>query len=94
MNGNTQPDDSNMTAGISLVHERARLDDLESRVAYQEHWLDTLDQAVAAQERRLSQLERISDLIQRRLREQQRALQGGDDREGGWQSEDERPPHY
>ncbi|MFC3284339.1 SlyX family protein [Litchfieldella rifensis] len=83
-----------MTADVSLAHQRARLDDLESRIAYQEHWLDTLDQAVAAQEQRLSQLERISDLIQRRLREQQQALQAGDDREGGWQPEEDRPPHY
>ncbi|WP_290799012.1 SlyX family protein, partial [Halomonas sp.] len=29
-----------------------RLEALESRIAYQEHWLDTLDEAVATQERR------------------------------------------
>ncbi|PMR66910.1 hypothetical protein CR158_07005 [Halomonas heilongjiangensis] len=69
-----------------------RLDALESRVAYQEHWLDTLDEAVAVQERRLSQLERINTLIQEKLRDQQRALQDADaetPRPG-----DEVPPHY
>ncbi|MFG6159049.1 SlyX family protein [Halomonas sp. 1390] len=69
-----------------------RLEALESRIAYQEHWLDTLDEAVAGQERRLSQLERINVLMQERLRHQQRALQEGD--EAAPRPEDELPPHY
>ncbi|MCP1365153.1 SlyX family protein, partial [Halomonas sp. BBD48] len=51
-----------------------RLEALESRLAYQEHWLDTLDRAVAGQERRLTQLERLSELLQLRLREQHQLL--------------------
>ncbi|WP_458524865.1 SlyX family protein [Onishia taeanensis] len=70
----------------------ARLEGLESRIAYQEHWLDTLDQAVAAQETRLAALERMSELMQARLRQQQHAL---NDSQGDQASlDDERPPHY
>ncbi|MGM0536651.1 MAG: SlyX family protein [Pseudomonadota bacterium] len=69
-----------------------RLEALESRIAYQEHWLDTLDQAVVSQERRLARLERINDLMQDKIREQQRALQEGDAAQP--RPEDELPPHY
>ncbi|MDY7117060.1 SlyX family protein [Halomonas sp. SSL-5] len=69
-----------------------RLEALESRIAYQEHWLDTLDQAVAAQETRLTRLERINALMQQKIREQQRALQEGDAAQP--RPEDELPPHY
>ncbi len=88
MNSDTQRDDSSMSPEASLA---ARLDALESRIAYQEHWLDTLDQAVAGQERRLAQLERINALMQERLRDQQRALQ---DTEMAPSPGDEVPPHY
>ncbi|WP_192035462.1 SlyX family protein [Halomonas sp. YLGW01] len=70
----------------------ARLEGLESRIAYQEHWLDTLDQAVAAQETRLATLERMSELMQARLRQQQRALDDGSGEQASL--DDERPPHY
>ncbi|ATJ84215.1 SlyX family protein [Halomonas beimenensis] len=70
----------------------ARLEALESRLAYQEHWLDTLDRAVAQQERRLMQLERLNELMQNKLREQQRALQEADTTTP--RPEDEVPPHY
>ena len=69
-----------------------RLEALESRLAYQEHWLDTLDEAVATQEQRLTRLERINDLMQEKLRDQQRALQEGDATAPG--PGDEVPPHY
>ena len=69
-----------------------RLEALESRIAYQEHWLDTLDEAVATQERRLARLERINDLMQQKLRDQQQALQEGDAAQP--RPEDELPPHY
>ena len=72
MNSDTQRDDSSMSPENALA---ARLEALESRIAYQEHWLDTLDQAVAGQERRLAQLERINALMQEKLRDQQQALQ-------------------
>ncbi|MFP4262317.1 MAG: SlyX family protein [Halomonas sp.] len=70
----------------------ARLEALESRLAYQEHWLDTLDEAIAAQEARLARLERINALMQQKLREQQRALREGDATSP--RPEDEVPPHY
>ena len=40
-----------MTNELSPAELAQRLESLESRLAYQEHWLDTLDQAVAQQER-------------------------------------------
>lgn len=92
MNGDTQRHDSNMGADQASHDLMARLEALESRIAYQEHWLDTLDQAVAAQERRLATLERINDLMQEKIREQQRALQEGDATAPG--PMDEVPPHY
>ncbi|QOR40737.1 SlyX family protein [Billgrantia diversa] len=70
----------------------SRLEALESRIAYQEHWLDTLDEAVASQERRLAQLERINSLMQEKLRDQQRALQ--DSEMAAPSPQDEVPPHY
>ena len=69
-----------------------RLEALESRIAYQEHWLDTLDEAVAGQEQRLSRLERLNALMQEKIRDQQRALQAGDTPIPG--AADEVPPHY
>ncbi|WP_229803559.1 SlyX family protein [Litchfieldella qijiaojingensis] len=83
-----------MTKDDSLAHCCARLDDLESRIAYQEHWLESLDRAVAAQEKRLAQLERLNELMQQRLREQQRTLQESDRDDTGFRPEDEIPPHY
>lgn len=70
----------------------ARLEALESRLAYQEHWLDTLDRTVAAQEKRLMQLERLNELMQHKLREQRQALQEVDTATP--RPEDEVPPHY
>lgn len=75
----------------SLARLEARLDTLESRTAYQEHWLDQLDRAVADQERRLAELLRLSELMQQRLREQRHAL---DDRIGDFDPAQETPPHY
>jgi SlyX protein len=96
MNGNTQRSDSTMTNDNTLDRLEKRLEALESRLAYQEHWLDTLDQAVAGQERRLTQLERLSELLQLRLREQHQLLQSqnGGPGEEGYRLEDEVPPHY
>lgn len=91
MNGNTQGSDSSMIENDALTRLETRLEAIESRLAYQEHWLDTLDRAVAGQERRLAQLERVNDLMQQRLREQHQALQALD---SGPEAADERPPHY
>ncbi|MGR2738278.1 SlyX family protein [Billgrantia sp. Q4P2] len=89
MNSDTQRDDSSMSLSQALA---TRLEALESRIAYQEHWLDTLDEAVASQERRLAQLERINALMQEKLRDQQRALQ--DSEMAAPNPQDEVPPHY
>ncbi|PSJ22926.1 hypothetical protein CVH10_03270 [Halomonas sp. ND22Bw] len=70
----------------------ARLEALESRLAYQEHWLDTLDRTVATQEKRLMQLERLNELMQHKLREQRQALQEAETATP--RPEDEVPPHY
>ena len=69
-----------------------RVEDLESRLAYQEHWLDSLDATIASQERRMMELERINRLMQQRLRE----LSADNERDLGDAPgpEDERPPHY
>lgn len=70
-----------------------RLEALETRLAYQEHWLDTLDQAVAQQERRLDKLEQLSALMRERLREQHQTLSAQNDG-GAHRLEDDVPPHY
>ena len=81
-----------MRTDTTPVELARRLEALESRIAYQEHWLDTLDAAVAGQEQRLSQLERLNALMTERLRDQQRALQENDTVTPG--PGDEVPPHY
>ncbi len=92
MNDDTQRKDSSMSLHRASGDLAERLEALESRIAYQEHWLDTLDEAVATQERRLTRLERINDLMQEKLRDQQRALQEGDAAAPG--PGEEVPPHY
>jgi SlyX protein len=71
----------------------ARLEELETRLAYQEDWLDTLDQTVIDQQRRLDALEKISALMRKRLREQSHEQpQASSASEAA--PDDERPPHY
>lgn len=91
MNGDTPPANTNMGEEATSAALARRLEALESRIAYQEHWLDTLDRAVAAQERRLTQLERFNALMQEKLRDQQRALREHDALP---RPQDEIPPHY
>ncbi|GAB2728690.1 SlyX family protein [Halomonas garicola] len=71
----------------------ARLDALESRLAFQEDWLDTLDQAVIEQQRRLQALEELSALMRERLREYGRADSDAAGTAGSG-PEHEVPPHY
>lgn len=95
MNSNTQRSDSSMLDNDTLTRLEQRLEALESRLAYQEHWLDTLDEALAGQERRLTQLERLSELLQHRLRDQHQLLQAQDSGgNGAYRPADEIPPHY
>ncbi|HCR99004.1 MULTISPECIES: SlyX family protein [Halomonas] len=82
-----------MTQDFSPAELNQLFENLESRLAYQEHWLDTLDQAVAQQEKRLAKLEQLSALMRERLREQHQAFQAGD-HQGESRPEDEVPPHY
>jgi SlyX protein len=86
MNDDTQREDS--TTALEMAR---RLEAIENRIAFQEHWLDTLDAAVAGQEQRLSHLERLNTLMKERLRDQQRALQDNDTTTPG--PADEVPPH-
>ncbi|PMR80336.1 SlyX family protein [Halomonas urumqiensis] len=81
-----------MSAEQASLDLSRRLEALETRIAYQEHWLDTLDEAVATQETRLATLERINQLMQEKLRDQQRALSDND--MAAPRPEDELPPHY
>lgn len=81
-----------MIENDTLTRLEARLEALESRLAYQEHWLDTLDQALAGQAQQLERLERINELMQQRLRDQRQTLEALD--APGTGDEDERPPHY
>ncbi|WP_338066166.1 SlyX family protein [Billgrantia endophytica] len=92
INGDTQRDDSSMSPAQAPAWLESRLEALESRIAYQEHWLALLDETVARQDRRLVQLERINAMMQEKLREQQQALQEGEMAEP--RPEDEIPPHY
>jgi len=92
MNGDTQPENTTMSTDATPAELARRLEALESRIAYQEHWLDTLDEAVAGQEQRLSCLERLNALMQEKIRDQQRALQENDTATPG--PADEVPPHY
>jgi SlyX protein len=92
MSSDTQGNDSTMGLSSAPDDWTRRMEALESRIAFQEHWLDTLDDAVAGQEQRLTRLERLNTLMQERLRDQQRALQENDT--AASRPEDELPPHY
>lgn len=81
-----------MIENDTLTRLEARLEALESRLAYQEHWLDSLDQALAGQAQRLDRLERVNALMQQRLRDQHQTLEALD--APGTSGADERPPHY
>lgn len=85
--------DVTMTQALSSAELYQRLETLETRLAYQEHWLDTLDHAVAQQERRLEKLEHISALMRERLRDQHQNLSSSDSTATP-RLKDDVPPHY
>jgi SlyX protein len=82
-----------MTQALSPAELYQRLEALETRLAYQEHWLDTLDHAVAQQDRRLETLEHISALMRERLRDQHQNSSHSDNATAP-RPEDDVPPHY
>ncbi|SHM12131.1 SlyX family protein [Vreelandella subglaciescola] len=86
-----------MPHNLSPAALDARLEALETRLAYQEDWLDTLDQTVIDQQRRLDALEKISALMRERLRERSHEPSHGQTPTPGESDappDDERPPHY
>nr|WP_300312105.1 SlyX family protein [Halomonas sp.] len=90
MNNDTPQRESITETTESSAETAQRLEAIESRLAYQEHWLDTLDAAIAQQERRLMELERLSRMMQERMRE----LRSADSLGPAPGPEDELPPHY
>ncbi|MEC8917277.1 SlyX family protein [Salinicola sp. MIT1003] len=92
MKDDTQPWKSNTVEPTSRMSLEARLDALESRVAFQDDWLETLDRLVREQASELEKLTRLNQLMRERLSEQRQAIDelGGDVP----RPEDELPPHY
>lgn len=92
MNDDTQPPKSNTAIRPSRMSLEARLEALESRLAFQDDWLETLDKLVREQGEEIERLTRINALMRERLREQRQAI---DDLGGDLpRPEDELPPHY
>ncbi|OLO06014.1 MULTISPECIES: SlyX family protein [Salinicola] len=92
MKDDTHPRKSNTVAPPSRMDLEARLDALESRVAFQDDWLETLDRLITEQAGELERLTRVNTLMRERLSEQRQAI----DELGGEmpRPEDELPPHY
>ena len=67
-----------------------RLDEIESRLAWQDDLLDALNKTVAMQQQQLVQMEKICRQLMERLGEVTDLLQA---RQGGG-AMDEKPPHY
>ena len=69
------------------VTPEQRLDDIESRLAWQEDLLDTLNKTVALQQQQMLQMEKVCRNLIERLNEVASLLEGK-------QIVDEKPPHY
>lgn len=65
----------------------ARVEELESQVAFQAELNDSLDATVARQDREIMELKRQLEALRERLREFGEALPGP-------AAQDETPPHY
>jgi len=92
MKNDAQPWKSNTVEPPSRTASEARLDALESRLAFQDDWLETLDRLVREQADELERLTRVNTLMRERLSEQRQAI---DDLGGEVpRPEDELPPHY
>lgn len=92
MNDDTQPAKSNTATTSPGTGWEARLEAIESRLAFQEDWLETLDRLMREQAGETERLKRIITLMQQQLREQRQAL--GDPGGATPTPEDELPPHY
>lgn len=68
------------------MSDESRLDDLESRIAFQEDTIDKLSDIVARQEKELDQLKRMVLILSTQLRN----FDSGD----SIPKADEIPPHY
>lgn len=92
MKDDTQRRKSTTVATPPRTTPEARLDELESRLAFQDDWLETLDRLVREQASELERLTRVNTLMRERLSEQRQAI---DDLGGDMPTmEDELPPHY
>ncbi len=68
------------------MNEHSRLEDLESRIAFQEDAIDKLSDVIARQEKELDQLKRMVLILSTQIKE----VDSGD----RLANADERPPHY
>ncbi|WP_456268171.1 SlyX family protein [Kushneria sp. AK178] len=66
-----------------------RINDMESRLAWQEDWLERLDETLITQNATIERLERLCNLMAQRLGEQRESLESLQA-----DSAEERPPHY
>nr|WP_320051196.1 SlyX family protein [uncultured Desulfuromonas sp.] len=65
-----------------------RINDLESRIAFQEHTIQELQDLVATHQKQLYDMEEALKVMARRLSQMSSASSGAGS------SDDERPPHY
>lgn len=92
MKYDAQPVESNTPAEPERTPLEARVEALESRLAFQEDWLETLDRRLYEHTAEIERLTRLNSLMRERLREQRQAIDDlGDDSP---EPRDELPPHY
>ena len=65
-----------------------RINDLESRIAFQEHTIQELQDLVATHQKQLYDMEEALKVMARRVSQMSAASSGAGS------SDDERPPHY
>lgn len=82
--------DSNTPIHTLLEHQAARIETLETRIAYQEDWLEKLDTRLLEQQRYIEQLQRSQQQLLAKMQEEQDLHRG----DHTWLMTDEPPPHY
>ena len=75
-----------MNGGPNGGSDRERLDELESRMAFQEDTIASLNEALVAQQQRIAYLEKMLDLLIERYREAAPDM--------ALPEEEPPPPHY